>query len=522
MKIQKNVSLDNGKQTQQFKKAGLKLQQKNFLGSIKLKYGNLQKDTISFGSPVIDKSVIWKNATSDLIDKIARFIDKFEDYGKSNVRNGYNYSTNINADTYSATYLGGGVSGDAYKVSVDGDSKYVIKEPKSKRCSDTVWRPSGITHEFQMLDMFKDDSRFQQGISLMKTQNGNYYMVSKFEEGNPAGANKYDFNVLTHEGVKDTLNILEGMDKVDVFNSDWNIGNIFYKGDNYYPKMLDLQWAYPKYTARDYFHFVPGETETNMASYEMGTIGSYMTHLYDKTGSKNQTRDFLRMYLKERANHCDTLNRFEEIRKNVYQNPTEDVLDAEILRLSILKNHIHQFLYTDKNNEEPRDMLKMIRYQAYANFSAKQLSEFQPQRPYSETSYAEDKYFEKMRDFGKDWHSITKDWYSGSMNWMKKLVSGDDYQTTLSGYFYFPEKFGKNLNDSQNFYVMDNTKLTSVLSDGARRDYIKNEDKYNLKSNIKGLENTFINLKNAASNNSYYEVGNLKTKVSSLISDVLV
>ena len=517
MYIRNDVSLSrtNQKQTYENRERELNSRPNILLKNVRLTRGNLSKDTVSFGSPVVDKSVIWKNTTTSLIEKIAKFIDKFEDYGKSTVKNGGLYSTNVDSDNYKATYLGSGISGYTYKVSVEGSSKYVIKEPKPKRCSDPIWGKGGIKHEFEMLDKYKDDIKFQKGISLMKTSDGNYYLVSAFETGQPAGKNGYSLNPLTQEGIKDTLNIFDDMDKNGVFNADWNINNIFYKGDKYYPRMLDLQWAYPLNNADDYFHFVPGEKKTNMAPYEMGAVATYMSHLYDHTGSKSQARDFLRTYLMERAKHCDTLNRLEGIRKAVYENPTEDVLDAEILRLSILKNHIHQFLYTDKRNEEPRDMLKMLSYQARGNFAAKQLRDFQPQRPYSKTSIDEDRYFEQMRDFGKNWYSCTNSWYRGSIDWMTKLVAKDEYQNDKTGYYYFPNLFGTDVGNSS-----DRTKLADLLSSGAEEQYDRS---YSIvSSSVKSLERKFVALKQAADRNSYSDEYSLKRDINRLVSDVLI
>ena len=540
-------------------------------GLPKVKIGNLAKDVVSFGSPVVQKNVIWRNISDSAVSNIAKFIDKFEDatawmrrsdLGRRLIkdtsddkkvaqRNGISYpdteyetsiSTGIfSSDNYRATYLGGGMSGDAYRVQVDGDTKYVIKEAKDKKCSDPINGAGGIKHEYEMLEQFEPDSKFQQGIALMKTEDGNYFLISHFAEGEAAGKDGYSLNRMSQENIKDTLNILENMDNKNVFNPDWNLGNIFYQGDSKYPKVLDLQWAYPTSRANDFFHFVPGEKKTNMVAFEGGAIASYMHQLYEETGSKGQTRDFLKMYLKERAKHCDSSNRLERIRKAVYENPTEDVLDAEILRLSVLQNNIHQFMYTDKQNEEPRDMLKMVRYQARANFAAKMLSEFQPQRPYSQTSRAEDEYFEQMRDFGKSWHDKTKSDYKGSINYMKRLVTGEERQTTgyyASGLFYWPKYFGTGVDGTTHSYknaVPDKTKLSDVLSNGTKSKWdnvMEKEEKEvirgrtfkipALKETIRTLEGKFVSLKYAVDKNDYSAQSDLKSEISDLTSEVLV
>ncbi len=491
MYIKNDVSLSKKDQMQTYKKRKRELNSapNKLLKDARLIRGNLSKDTISFGSPVTEKAVIWKNATTELIEKIAKFIEKFEDFGTLKVKNGEPYSLNLDSEEYNVTYLGDGIAGDVYKVSVDGDNKYVIKKPKKKICTNTVWGEGGIKHEFEMLEKYQDNTKFQQGITLMETWDGNFFMVSKFVKGKPAGKNANGFNELTKEGIKDTLNILDDMDNDKIFNADWNINNIFYLGDD--PKMLDLQWAYPTSRSDDFFHFICKEKTTNKASYEMGTVGTYMRHLYEKTGSKSKTREFLKTYLMERAKHCDTSNELEAIRKAVYQNPTEDVLDVEILRLSVLKNHVRQFLYLDKRNEERRDMLCMLRYQARGNFAAKQLKYFQPQRPYSQISPDEKVYFQEMQRFGLDWHVTTKQWYKDSIDWMKELVGKTKLQNKDSGFCYWPELFGTKI-EKNNF--SDKIKLYNLLSDGAQRKY---DDGYNyINKQIDELESRFIIFKN--------------------------
>ena len=524
-------------------------------GLPKVKIGNLAKDVVSFGSPVVQKNVIWRNVNESTIANLAKFIDKFEDatawmrrsdLGRRLVkdtsddkkvaeRNGISYPDTefeesistvfFTSDDYRATYLGGGMSGDAYRVQVDGETKYVIKEAKDKKCSDPIDGPGGIKHEYDMLEKFEPDSKFQQGIALMKTEDGNYFLISHYAEGEPAGKDGYSLNRMSHENIKDTLNILENMDNKNVFNPDWNLGNIFYKGNSKYPKVLDLQWAYPTYQASDFFHFVPGEKQTNMVAFEGGAIASYMHHLYDETGSKSQTRDFLKMYLMERAKHCDSSNRLERIRKAVYENPTEDVLDAEILRLSILQNNIHQFLYIDKQNEEPRDMLKMVRYQARANFAAKMLEEFQPQ---GYVSGEQKEYFEEMRDFGRDWHNKTKSAYKGSINYMKRLVTGEERQTTgyyASGLFYFPKLFGTGVDGTTHSYknaVPDKTMLSDILSSEIQDNETYMIEQFTLKENIKKLEGAFISIKDSIDKSNTIQRKFAEKIINQTIPEVLV
>ena len=568
MKVENHVFVN---QMEEKRKLGSGKKVKGFLpnlpGGIKLKNGNLQKDTVSFGSPVIDKRVIWRNTNERIISSLANFIDKFED-ATQEMRNKLGrrlikdtaaekdwaerhnvsgpkteYYKNVVAYTYtneklfglitekhdvyepySAKYLGGGISGNAYYVKRDNFDTYVIKEAKRKKCTDPINGPGGLIDEYNTL-AHSEDYYYQKGISLMETKNGNFFLISKFADGESLGQHGKNFKSISRNGLKDLLRKVDEVDWKGIFNPDWNINNILFDNEEH-ATIIDLQWFKKSYLASQYFTFCSyKEEETNFLPLEGGAIASYIHHLYDHTKSKDQARNFLNMYLQERANYCfDRHGEFEKIREAVYKKPSEDVLDAEILRLSILKNHNHQFLYVDKRCEEPRDMLKMIRYQTRANFAAKMLSEFQPQEPTNQISDDKKKYFEEMRDFGKYWHQKTQEWYKGSIKWMEKLVlSNGRCQNNNTGYFYFPEKFGKGDKKEQNAgdsAVSDKTMLSDVLSNGASRQYTRSFKK--IRSKITELEANFMDLKQAVDKNDNVSKNDAKEDIEDLISEVLV
>ena len=83
MYIKNDVSLSRTNQKQTYKNHERELNSRSnkLLKNVRLTRGNLSKDTVSFGSPVVEKSVIWKNTTASVIEKIAKFIEKFEDFG---------------------------------------------------------------------------------------------------------------------------------------------------------------------------------------------------------------------------------------------------------------------------------------------------------------------------------------------------------------------------------------------------------------------------------------------------------
>ena len=501
----------------------------------KMQKGNLRKDVVSFGSPVVSKDIIKHQSHPIFLNRLAKFIDKFEEKTK------YNKKASVNSNVMSSEYLGHGMSGSAHLlydglhavdqdvldyINVDyhfikniflaindGYTKFVIKETQKSN-------PKDLENEFEELKKVVDMPNMQQGIALMKTRDGGTFLISEFAHGTPKGKVKNngvkEFNRMTRNELTNTLSLLDTLNKKGLFNPDLNLGNILYSSET--PTIIDLEWQTSLNRAGEMFVFANNEKKSNMISYEGTGLCGYIKDLYSSTIEKEsynrarqECRNFLRTYFVERAQYCDTSNRLERVRKAVYQNPTDDVIDAEILRLSILKNHEKQYTYVDKNTERPQDMLEMVRYQARANFSAKMLSEFQPQRPYSETSRAEDEYFEEMRKFGKDWHNKTKDWYKGSINWMKRLVTGEEYQSAQSGYSYFPHLFGTGVDSYRNprlLTVPDKTKLSDVLSNGTKSKWDDvmedddDEDKIGLKTRVIKLEAAFVNLKTAIDTNN--------------------
>ncbi len=259
---------------------------------------------------------------------------------------------------------------------------------------------------------------------------------------------------------------------------------------------------------------------------------------YEYANKNAKIKETFVEYLKLRSEYFDKDNDFDVVRSEVLKNPSDDVVDVETLRLSILANNTRQFLYSDESVEEPHNMIFFVNPLLIANYTAKMLSEFQPQRPYSETSRAEDEYFEEMRDFGKDWHNKTKDWYKGSINWMKRLVTGEEYQSAQSGYSYFPHLFGTGVDSYINprlLTVPDKTKLSDILSSGAKSkwdevmkkneviEYIGREITLpSLRDNIIRLEDRFMELQHAVDYKNYSRQDSLKSEISKLIPEVLI
>ena len=121
---------------------------------------------------------------------------------------------------------------------------------------------------------------------------------------------------------------------------------------------------------------------------------------------------------------------------------------------------------------------------------------------------------------------------------MKRLVTGEEYQSAQSGYFYWPKYFGTGVDGAKHPYkntVPDKTKLSDVLSNGAKSkwDDVMEKNKVieysrreitlpSLKDNIIKLEGKFVSLKNAVDSNDYSLQNNIKQEIIEKISEVLI
>ena len=235
-------------------------------------------------------------------------------------------------------------------------------------------------------------------------------------------------------------------------------------------------------------------------------------------------------YLKLRSEYFDKDNEFDVVRSEVLKDPSDDVVDVETLRLSILASNTRQFLYSDESVEEPHNMTSFVQPLIIANYSAKMLEEFKPKK--ENLSENEKKYFEYMNKFGKFWHEKLKEEASEKLPNFAKIITGDVEAPKCY------TKGQEEVYDKRYIFVTNSqqhTKLSDILSSGAKSKWDdvmeKNEViEYrgreitlpSLKDNIIKLEGKFVSLKNAVDKNDYSAQSNLKSEISKLIPEVLV
>ena len=228
--------------------------------------------------------------------------------------------------------------------------------------------------------------------------------------------------------------------------------------------------------------------------------------------SKSDERETFVEYLKLRSEYFDKGNDFDVVRSEVLKNPSDDVVDAETLRLSMLASNTRQFLYSDESVEEPHDMLKFIRPLITANYTAKILANFEPKKAEKDMTANEKKYFEYMKQLGNFWHAKLNKEASKKLPNLAKIITGE---------VEAPKCYTKGLEEKQDKRYIpapDNrpgTILTDMLSNEtkAKWDKAMNQkreveldgevyEKPPLKNQIRDLEEAFVKLKTAIDTNN--------------------
>ena len=193
------------------------------------------------------------------------------------------------------------------------------------------------------------------------------------------------------------------------------------------------QWKSDNLLEQDRVYHYLHETEKGKGSYRVDKfkgLGGKKERLLEiqleeeslKHGKEKET--FIE-YLKLRSEYFDKDNEFDVIRSEVLKNPNDDVVDAETLRLYMLANNTRQFLYSDKSVEEKHNMENFVRPLLYANFSAKMLEEFKPQKPQKDMTENEKKYFEYMNKLGAFWHDRLKKEANEKLPNFVEIITGE-------------------------------------------------------------------------------------------------
>lgn len=380
------------------------------------------------------------------------FIDRFEEYGDYYSRTNY----------LNCKFLGEGVCSKAYYSKT---YDFVIKENKPNPYipKKSFTEEGTLYHENSILNSLeKDFENSQKGIALLHTEKDGQFLLSTLVQGKPANI---DTNPYTQKTVSRLLRTLYRLDKNGVVNTDLSGANVLLTS-NQEINLIDYQWAEKtKFTKDNYSYklikFPEFEAPANDVMFERAGLAGYLDDLADR--SVYQARNFLKMYLGEKAHFCekraDKIQKeldtrgsnyynasestvkerieFEKLKAEIFLNPPESVMDTEILKINMLKQQRKAHAYFDKNVNEPRNILMGIPYSLRAYFSANELT----QRAKEEQTITQDpklkKYFSYMERYGDYWQGNFRSWYPATFNWVYNVVTGkekDDFKR------YFPGK----------------------------------------------------------------------------------
>ncbi len=221
--------------------------------------------------------------------------------------------------------------------------------------------------------------------------------------------------------------------------------------------------------------------------------------------ARNAQKEVFVQYLKNRSEYFDKDNEFDVVRSDVLKEPSEDVLDAEILRLEIIRGNAQQFLYTNENSEKD-ELFELIRGYAEANFAAKMLEEFKPKK--ENLCESEKKYFSYMNQLGKFWHERLKKEGKEKLEWFEKIQTNE---------IEAPECYNTG---GREFKFILNMQLSKILSNEINKLY---ESSYIiLNDKIISLVSQYIFLNNAVEHNNIIGKYNLKREIPNIISEVLI
>lgn len=284
----------------------------------------------------------------------------------------------------------------------------------------------------------------QRGIALVDTENGSKFLLSRFVKGKPADAVN---NPLNAEKLDSVFDSLLKLDKEHMINFDWNIGNVLIDENNK-AVLLDFQWA------QKFDHFAktnipnvitpPFEVPSNLSTYEVSTISPYIKELV-ALGGKSEALDFFKTYLSVKSKYNTKLKeylniakyeiaesqlslakekiRFEKLKGIVFQDPSEAVVNAELLKMNTLFNDLRQSYYFAPDLGDNKNIYTAFHHMAQAQNSAKALTEIKI--PVF-ASKEEKEYLQKMREYGKFLSdTLSKKYSETTHNLVSKVMNND-------------------------------------------------------------------------------------------------
>ncbi len=261
--------------------------------------------------------------------------------------------------------LGSGKFGDTYRFKAADLRNYVIKRSKKSYKDD-------YEQEYRNLVQVPTDRiGGQAGVArVFNYDTSEYYLISTMAEGKEVSS----FNRYTDRHLKSLFDKMFELDKVGIYHGDLNGKNILLtnSGDI---NFIDYQWTQILDNKSDFFSKVKSDKISlpvnhfpeNAQMFEMATMPYYI----ESIGSKKEKEDFLRMYLKNKAeyhskrydyikqatrrspyifgNNAREAIETELAKSKIYKNPSDNVLRIELKKLQFLSDYRDAFGHVDPN-----------------------------------------------------------------------------------------------------------------------------------------------------------------------------
>ncbi len=264
----------------------------------------------------------------------------------------------------------------------------------------------------------------QKPLAYVFTERNNNFLISEAINGVPIaiGENIEMFgnrSRMNTQFYQKTLKALRAIDNADVFNPVFDRNNIMVDYQNA-PRISGLRFAHSFRNGETlggelFSHqFANFEKVSNITSFEGNAFADYLL--------KTTSRKDLKEYLKNRSEFAEEMgkdNEFESIKAEVHKNPSNDIADAELLRIAFLNNHNLYEHTIDVHKEFSNDLLKSLKYAALATQAAESLMNFEPN---DKLNNLEVSYFEKMRNYGKQMIDRHFNQYEGTIGWLYMLL----------------------------------------------------------------------------------------------------
>ncbi len=371
--------------------------------------------------------------------------------------NSYNYNSSINfsskvkrvllgnidekmkekVDSFEETHenaklLGKGLFAQAYLFP---DSNIVIKESIPSEQA-RIANGNFLSEAINLSRLPEQLTNTQRLVADVETEKGNYYLLSTLVEGK-----KPDFSTVFWDksSFKSLFSNMLELDKAGILHGDLNRGNCLL--DNGTVNLIDYQWAdtfdidNPDENDNK-FKFPDFMMPANSQMFEMANLPYYFSRLNEDNPEFSLT-DLFKTYLNEKSQYCKNranylrgngaspeMVEYEQLQAKFLNNPTDEVVKLEAMKLQLLYAFRQSFSMVDKNNAGKHNIISSVSSYLYTALCGKSLANMAEQLKENSTDVQFRKFMDYEKRFGEYWKNKIIDELSGS-----KLSADGEYGT---------------------------------------------------------------------------------------------